>query len=176
MQEFHPFLPFVPAGATVLLLGTFPGRETTQTPPGQLNPEVWSYRGPRNQCWPILSLIYGLPVATRAQKEALLAANGLALADVILACRRRDNTNGDDNLVDIVWNQAAIGAIIGSGQIRQVLCTSKMAEKAFKQWHPGFPCATLPSPSPRYARLRMEQKAEIWREMLGGGDATGTRP
>lgn len=156
----------MPINAKVLILGTFPGRETTQTPPGQLDPEVWSYRGPRNQFWPILSQIFGLPANSRAEKEHLLASNGLALADVIAACTRRDNTNGDDNLTDIVWNRPAIANIIAAGKIQKVLCTSKMAEKAFKIWHPGFPCASLPSPSPRYARLRMAQKAEIWLEML----------
>lgn len=53
--ETHPFIPFVPENATILILGSFPGKEQTQTEPGA---EQWFYGAKRNQFWNIISSIY----------------------------------------------------------------------------------------------------------------------
>ena len=49
----------------------------------------------------------------------------------------------------------------------QVLCTSRFVEKEFKKMFPAYTAVdVLPSPSPRYFKLTIEEKATIYKERL----------
>jgi hypoxanthine-DNA glycosylase len=171
-EEFHPFEPFVPARPAVLVLGSFPGRESTQ----QQREGDWFYGAVRNQFWQILSLAYGEKLTTRAEKEDLFRRAGIAMTDVIKSCVRRDNRNTDDNLIEKRYNLEAIDAILREGRIRRVLFTSKNVQREFEQnIEPYLSAAArgylhekdvLPSPSPLYQTLTVEQKAAIYQQKL----------
>jgi len=163
--EIHPFPPFVPEAAHYLMLGTFPGRATTQTPIAALSPEMWSYAG-RNQFWPILAAVYGRELVTKAQKQGLFTELGMAKADIIYACRRANNDNSDANLTDITYNTEALEQLFAARRIERVFCTSQTAAKPFYKLFPDVPHVVLPSPSPRYARMTFAQKVGHYREML----------
>jgi hypoxanthine-DNA glycosylase len=170
--ESHPFEPFFPDGAEVLILGSFPGRESTQLQ----RADDWFYGAMRNQFWSILELVYGRPLRTRAQKQQLFTEAGLAITDIIRSAVRRDNRNTDENLVEKTYNIAAIDAILQTQRIRRVLFTSRNVEKEFERYvepllspaarRSTYTKETLPSPSPLYQRLTVVEKAAVYRELL----------
>jgi G:T/U-mismatch repair DNA glycosylase len=59
--ETHPFKPFVPEHATILILGSFPGIHQTRTP--NENKE-WFYSAKRNQFWDIMEKVYSKELKT----------------------------------------------------------------------------------------------------------------
>jgi G:T/U-mismatch repair DNA glycosylase len=52
--ETHPFKPIAPKDATLLIMGSFPGRDIT----GGKAKDVWFYSTKRNQFWDIISSVY----------------------------------------------------------------------------------------------------------------------
>lgn len=102
--EFHPWQPFIPDGARLLLLGTFPPQ-----------PKRWSmnfyYPNPTNDFWSIMGLIFmGDRNALKNKEERgfslsavreLLTEKKIALADTGLAVRRLRN-NASDKYLEIV--------------------------------------------------------------------------
>ena len=55
--ETHPFQPFIPANAVILIVGSFPGRDITQK---ILEEDDWFYGTKRNQFWNIISGVYNV--------------------------------------------------------------------------------------------------------------------
>ena len=87
MIEKHPFGDFVPKSAKYLMLGSF------VTKPA--NSYEWFYANGRNQFWPIMQEVYGLEFITTQQQKKLFRQLEMALADIILSCERRNNSNGE---------------------------------------------------------------------------------
>jgi len=167
--EKHPFPAFVPNQAKYLILGSFPGRESTQNP----TPEDWYYGAKRNQFWKILSQVYQRPLLTIHDKKELLIHLNIAIADVILSCHRKNNSNLDVNLVNKAYNIKGIEKILQDCSIIKIFCTSRGVEKIikrhFKELLLSFPTLevqVLPSPSPRYYAMKLSQKVEAYKSML----------
>ena len=55
--ETHRFVPYIPANATVLIVGSFPGRDITQK---KLSKGDWFYGTKRNQFWDTISGVYNI--------------------------------------------------------------------------------------------------------------------
>ena len=153
----------MPQNCQYLLLGSFVGRQKYE----------WFYDNGRNQFWGILEAVYGLKLETKEKQQALCARLGLAVADIILACERKENNNKDNNLVKIVFNTQAITEIIKKKKIRKIFFSSKFAEKLFRKQfkgvmveYPEIELVTLPSPSPRYARMSRAEKVRKYKELL----------
>jgi len=165
MIEKHPFEPFVPPKSRYLILGSFPGRKSTQETP----PDDWYYGSKYNQFWKIIELVYAVNLPTRADKEALFAKLGIALSDIILSCQRRVNTNADSNLTNIIYNTAIVDEILAYHAIDRILFTGKGVYRKFLE-HFEVPQKTglivLPSPSPAFARMRIEAKALEYKKHL----------
>ncbi|MDQ2862899.1 MAG: uracil-DNA glycosylase family protein [Bacteroidota bacterium] len=164
--EIHPFKPFVPANATILIVGSFPGRDITQK---KLNEDDWFYGTKRNQFWDIISAVYGTELKTAADKKELFNKKGIAIADVILQARRNATNNSDSNLEVIAYNDEAIRTILTHTTFQHIFFTSKFVEKHFLKIFPGTKNGKcLPSPSPRFARMSKAEKIETYRKMLPG--------
>jgi G:T/U-mismatch repair DNA glycosylase len=102
--ERHPFPPFIPSGAKVLIMGTFPPK-----------PERWSmdfyYPNRINDFWRIMGLIffndkdYLYDTKARLFKldliKKLLTEKGIALSDTGAAARRLKD-NASDKFLEIV--------------------------------------------------------------------------
>lgn len=160
MREVNPFGVFVPKGASYLLLGTFPGR---------LNEKYnWFFSSQRNQFWPILSKIYKRELRTREEKQKLFRDLRLAVTDTILSCQRRDNNNSDTNLINIERNTKEIERILKKNKIKKIYFTSLMARRLFLNNFKNTEAEliTLPSPSPRYARMKLTEKIERYKELM----------
>lgn len=161
--EKHPFEAFVPDRMTCLIIGSFPGKEQTQCTVG---PHHWFYGAPRNQFWKILELVYNRPLPTRYEKQQLFEEAGIGVADLIQSCVRTNGTNLDENLQVKTYNDAAIRKILDSFHPK-VLFTSRFVERTFRKLFPQYSNTDiLPSPSPRYFRLSIKDKAAVFKEKL----------
>jgi hypoxanthine-DNA glycosylase len=165
MLETHPFGSFVPPKAQYVLLGSFTTKEAYDT--GKIYP--WFYANSRNQFWPILESVYGRSLRARAEMENLFVDLHMALADIIYQCERKKNSNLDMNLVNIVYAVEDITQILEKNQISKIFFTSRFVETKFKRLFPQYSHITqitLPSPSPRYAKLTLSQKITQYRNLL----------
>jgi hypoxanthine-DNA glycosylase len=161
--ETHPFEAFIPKNIKCLIVGSFPGKEQTKI---ELNETHWFYGAPRNQLWKILELVYKRELKNRKQKQRLFEEAGIGMTDVIKTCIRRQGTNLDENLEIKEYNKEVIEKILKQYQPK-VVFTSRFVDKEFKKLFPGYTNTDiLPSPSPRYFRLTIEDKAKIYEEKL----------
>lgn len=171
MIETHPFGNFVPQNAHYLILGSFTGRQAVEE-----NKKIqydWFYGTKRNQFWPIFEVVYGIKLQNKAEKQELFARLGIAITDIILQCERKVNNNLDMNLTNIVYNTKAITAIFQKNKIKTVFFSSRFVEHLFKKQfkeiiklYPEINMITLPSPSPRYARMSKAEKILKYKELL----------
>jgi len=162
--ETHPFEPFIPDNIQTLIIGSFPGREQTQI---LLDETHWYYGSKRNQFWTILSGVYGIPLNTKAERITLFSEAGIGITDILLKVKRTKNTNLDENLEIIEYNKKNLESIFKKHNIKNILFTSKFVEKHFKKCFPDIKNTDcLPSPSPRYAKMTVSQKIELYKKKL----------
>jgi hypoxanthine-DNA glycosylase len=167
MIEQHPFGSFLPQNVQYLVVGTFPGRLYSQrsAAENEADANAFSYGG-RNQFWRIMEKLYATELPTRDSKKQLFQTLNIGLLDVIKACRRKNATNLDTDLTDIVWNKDAFDAVFAEKGIKNVFCTGKVVAQIFQKWYPTQPCVALPSPSPLYAAMRFEEKLDFYRQVF----------
>jgi hypoxanthine-DNA glycosylase len=167
MLEYHPFGAFLPKPTHYLVVGTFPGRQYSQRSATENEADITAFSyGGRNQFWKILSDIYDTPLSNRLEKKALLAHLNIGMADLIAACKRKNQSNADTDLYDIVWNQPFLTTVLHEHNIKMVYCTGEGVGLIFKKWFPQQPMLVLPSPSPRYAKLSFIEKKDIYKSYL----------
>jgi hypoxanthine-DNA glycosylase len=162
--ETHPHKPFVPAHAEVLIVGSFPGKDQVEKTP---ETDDWFYGTKRNQFWKIMSGVYEKSLDTRIEKEALFTNHHIAIADVFLKIRRKNNNNMDDNLEILEYNTEAIQNILIAYPTIKIFFTSRFVEQHFYKMFPAIQKGIcLPSPSPRYARMSLTEKIRIYKQHL----------
>ena len=162
--ETHPFGPFVPPKATVLIIGSFPGRDITQ---GNDATDTWFYGTSRNQFWDIISSVYGTELKTTKEKKQLFNKAGIAIADIFLTVRRRKENNSDTDLEVVTYNDKTLRKILEGTSFKNIFFTSKFVEKHFLKIFPAITDGEcLPSPSPRYARMSKQQKIAYYKNKL----------
>lgn len=165
MIEKHPFGDFVPKNSEYLLVGSFTGKIDDLL-------YDWYYVSKRNKFWPIMSEVYGVKLQNKEAKQNLFRKLKFALTDIILSCERQKNSNLDMNLKNIVINEG-INNILIRNKIKKVFFSSRFVEKLFKKYfknfilnNPEVELVTLPSPSPRYAAMRLDEKIKRYKEVL----------
>jgi hypoxanthine-DNA glycosylase len=173
MVETHPFGNFVPLNAKHLILGSFTGRQVVK---GTNETDIaydWFYGTKRNQFWSILEEVYGIELRNKQSKQVLFAKLGIAIADIIYQCERNGISNLDSDLVNITYNVKAIAEILEREHIEKIFFTSRFVEYRFKKFfktvincHPSIYLITLPSPSPRYAKMSKEQKIQKYKVLF----------
>ncbi|PIN79105.1 hypothetical protein COY26_01535 [Candidatus Woesearchaeota archaeon CG_4_10_14_0_2_um_filter_33_10] len=173
MIETHAFGNFVPQDAKYLILGSFTAKQAAKENTAYDGSYDWFYATKRNQFWPILEAVYELELNNKLSKQKLFSDLGIAMADIILQCERKEDNNLDNNLVNFVYNIDEIAKILDKNQIEKIFFSSRFVEKKFKQIfkgiidrYPNIQLITLPSPSPRFARMSKEQKIMKYKELL----------
>lgn len=168
MYETNPFKVFSPLGAKYLILGSFAAKDGRKG-----HAYDWYYSNGRNYFWPILRQIYSLELDTKSKQQALFRELHIAIADVILKCKRTKKSSLDVNLKECKYNIAAISKVFETRRLTKVFFTSRFVEKIFRRrfaqlldGYPEIEFVTLPSPSPRYAQLTVAQKTAIYRRLL----------
>ena len=162
--ETHPFEPFIPPDIKYLIIGSFPGKGQTEV---GTNSDLWFYSAKRNTFWKILEAVYNTPLKTKKSKQDLFRKTNMGIADIILKAVRKDNTNSDTNLEIIELNDTAIKKIVELNSIITIFFTSKFVERLFKKIFPHlFNTIALPSPSPRFAKMSLAEKINIYKKYL----------
>lgn len=162
MIEKHPFEPFFPNDCTLIVIGSFPGKESTQT----LRDDDWYYGANRNQFWKILEAIYQRDLKTKSEKQRLFIDAKIGIADIILSCEREGNNNSDSNLKNKVYN-FIISEILRIRPIKKILFTSRGVYNEFMKHFETSNNAEfiiLPSPSPIFRRLNFQMKVEEYKK------------
>ncbi|KAA9041943.1 uracil-DNA glycosylase family protein [Ginsengibacter hankyongi] len=129
--ETHPFEPFIPINATILIVGSFPGRDITQKFLGE---DDWFYGTKRNQFWNIISGVYNIELKKATDKKELFRVKGIAIADIILKARRNATNNSDTSLEVVAYNDKAIKNILAQTSFRNIFFTSRFVEKHFLKY------------------------------------------
>jgi len=161
--EIHPHKPFVPPNAKVLILGSFPGKGHAISE----SANEWFYSSKRNQFWNIMRGVYNKELITTESKKALFIKHGIAIADVFLKIKRKENNNQDNNLEIIAYNDKALKKILKENKFESIFFTSKLVEKHFMKLFPSVKNGEcLPSPSPRSARMPLQQKINAYKMKL----------
>lgn len=179
--ESHPFEPYMPAEAKVLIMGTFP-------PPAKRWSMDFYYPNRTNDFWPMMGLIFfgdrhalyrngGKDFDIDAIKR-LLDDKGIALNDTARRVRRLMN-NASDKYLDIV-ERVPLGellaampqcrTVVTTGEkaaqvVAEITCTPlpKMGERV--ESADGLAIWRMPSTSRAYP-MKLELKAEYYRKMF----------
>jgi hypoxanthine-DNA glycosylase len=156
------FPPIERADARVLVLGSMPSVASLAA--GQY------YAHPRNAFWPIMGALFDFdPALPYAERAAALRAAGVALWDVLGACRREGSLDTAIEPETMVVNDFA-AFFARHPKIARVFFNGGTSAELFRRRVP--PAALpprlrerrrLPSTSPANARLRFADKLEAWR-------------
>jgi len=125
MVETHPFGNFVPR-MSVFVFGNFYWKDSDPS-------YDWFFGTKRNQFWPILESAFGVELKTKTYKQELFSKLKMAITDIILQCERSENTNADNNLINIVYNTDAIVKIIEKNKISAIFFSSRMTENYLRE-------------------------------------------
>ena len=93
-METHPFGPFFPNDAQVLIVGTFPS----------LSHQGFYYTSPSNLMWPIFEKIFNKTLSCSVNWDICAIKNlckekGIALCDIGLLIERKKESSADKNLI-----------------------------------------------------------------------------
>jgi len=150
----HPFKPIIDKNSKILILGTFPSIKSF---------ENFYYGHPKNQFWKILASVYeeNIPL-TKEEKIDFILRHNLALWDIIKTCKRKNSS--DKNLEVLELNDIK-KLLFEYPNIKKICFTSKTAQKLFNKEY-NIKNFYLPSPSPAYARIRIEDKIKEYKKIL----------
>lgn len=133
MVETHPFEPWLPGNARLLMLGTFPPAEKRWSMP-------WYYPNFQNDMWRIFGLIFFgdkehfvVKGERRFDKEMLqdfLRMKGVALFDTALRVERTKNTASDKDL-RVIEPSDLDGMLRALPECRAVVTAGQLATQIF---------------------------------------------
>jgi double-stranded uracil-DNA glycosylase len=163
MPHIRSFPPVANADATILILGSMPGKESLK--------QNQYYAHPQNAFWKIMGELVGahphLPYEDRLQ---ILTTAHIALWDVLASCERESSL--DTHIRKEKANDFA-SFFAQHPHITHVFFNGAKAEQSFnkfvleKQKLPPLTCLRLPSTSPAHAGMRYADKLKAWKEAIG---------
>lgn len=185
--ETHPFEPYIPDGARILIMGTFP-------PPSRRWAMNFYYPNPTNDFWKVMGLVFydnplrfWIPEERRFREDdirRLLDDRGIALSDTGATVRRLQG-NASDKDLEIVTPVQLDNLLEMMPQIRAIATTGEKAAAVLARltgteaprvgqcvsWHrPEYPdhkiaIYRMPSTSRAYP-LALEKKAAFYATMF----------
>ena len=161
MTTLHGFPPIARTDATILVLGTMPGKASLQA--------RQYYAHGRNSFWKLVAAILGFEVSSPYdERVASLIAARIAVWDVLKRCTRESGLDSD--IDDPVPNNFA-EFFKTHRQIDQVCFNGRKAENLYKTHvlesiATPFDYRRLPSTSPANASLSFENKLAAWSAAL----------
>jgi len=157
------FKPIIASDAKILILGSMPS--TTSIDLQQY------YAHPRNAFWQIMSaLLNDNPEQSYSSRIKWLMINKIAVWDVLQHCQRTGSLDANINFTT-AKNNDFNHLYSDHPSIKHVFFNGKLAEKHYKQHilptldkqYTYLDYHYLPSTSPAYAALKLEQKIEAWK-------------
>ena len=162
MPHIHSFKPVSDADASVLILGSMPGKKSLE--------QNQYYAHPLNAFWKIMGELVGAkPEISYEERLRVLKSSGIALWDVLASCERK--TSLDSHIRKVSANDFAL-FFARHPHISQIFFNGSKAEQCFrkfvqdKQTLPQLKFCRLPSTSPAHAGMRYEDKLQAWRAAI----------
>jgi hypoxanthine-DNA glycosylase len=162
VKRIRSFPPVADAQATVLILGSMPGKESLK--------QNQYYAHPQNAFWQIMGDLVGThPNLPYPQRLHVLTATHIALWDVLHSCEREGSLDSD------IEQEKANDFAAFFARYPRITCVyfnGAKAEQSFKRFVlgkqklPPLEFARLPSTSPAHAGMRYEEKLKVWREAM----------
>jgi len=167
MQTINGFQPVINPGATILILGSMPGKRSLQ--------EDQYYAHPRNSFWRIFYTLFDVDNSLIAddnsyqKKLAFLKEANVALWDVLQSCTRESSLDSDIVESSIIKNDFST-FFINHKSIQHIYFNGAKAEVLYKRYvipaldgqGRSLPMTRLPSTSPAYAAMSFEEKLKRW--------------
>lgn len=151
----HCFGPFIPPKPKYLFLGTFPSVKSRE--------QQFYYGHPQNHFWRLLADIFHVEVPQGLdEKKNFLEQHHVAIYDVIESCDIIGSS--DSSIKNIVPTD--IETLVERHGIEKIILNGRLAEKIFRQYHPGLQAQYVPSSSPANASIRYDEKLTRWREAV----------
>jgi TDG/mug DNA glycosylase family protein len=166
MKRLHGFAPIEDSEATVLVLGSMPGKASLAA--GQY------YAHQRNIFWVIMGELIGArPGLPYRERLNILRSSGIALWDVLESCIRRTSLDSHIETDSEIPNDFNAFFQLNP-YITHVFFNGAKAEQCFLKYArpvlKSFPLKyqRLPSTSPANAGIPYQQKLLAWRSVLPG--------
>lgn len=166
MPRIRGFPPIAHPSATVLVLGSMPGRASLEA--GRY------YAHPRNAFWPVMESLFGVMAQWPYERRSRgLMERGIAVWDVLRACTRPGSLDSNIEPATMRVNDFA-GFFRIHPNIRLVAFNGATSGRTYRRLVlPGLgsafadlPTVSLPSTSPAMAGLNVANKADAWRAAL----------
>jgi TDG/mug DNA glycosylase family protein len=164
MSRVNCFAPVEDAAATVLILGSMPGKAS-------LAADQY-YAHPRNAFWPIMSELVGFNLGFPYEERLkILRSSGIALWDVLGSCIRPSSLDAHIEADSIIPNNFQ-EFFRQHPHITQVFFNGIKAEQCFMKYVLPTLKANLlhyqrlPSTSPANAGIPYEKKLLAWQEVM----------
>ena len=164
MTLIYSFPPIESSTASVLILGSMPGKESLRIS------QYYAHR--RNAFWPIMGELVGAaPILPYEARANILKAADIALWDVLASCTRNSSMDSDIDEDSICPNDFA-SFLLAHPDITHIFFNGTMAEKCFRKYvHPLLESRSLyylrlPSTSPANASIPYDQKLAAWKIIL----------
>jgi hypoxanthine-DNA glycosylase len=161
------FPPIGDARARVLVLGSLPGRKSLEMQE--------YYAQPYNAFWRIMGALFGAgPELVYAARLERLRTHGVAVWDVLQAGEREGSLDSAIVPASIVVNDFGaffarhprVRSICFNGRTAAGLYRRRVVPLLAPEWA-AVETRVLPSTSPAYASLTLEQKLALWSAALG---------
>lgn len=157
------FEPILGAAPRVLVLGTLPSVKSLE--------KRQYYGHPQNGFWKIMAVLVDATGNYDNRRAAVMRAR-IAIWDVLGASVRPGSMDADidigtampNPLVELVAEQTSIRKICFNGQKARQLFDRLVGSSALRE---GVALETLPSTSPAYAAMPLEEKTRRWHRALG---------
>lgn len=164
MPPLRGFAPIAAADARVLVLGSMPSEASLAA--------QQYYAHPRNAFWPLMGELFGAgPGLPYAERTARLRAAGVAVWDVLAACRRSGSLDAAIDPTSMQINDFP-AFFAGHPGIVQVFFNGSTADAVFRRWvlrrldPAALPALVrLPSTSPAHAGRSLAEKLTAWRAL-----------
>ncbi len=160
MTHVRCFAPIEDTSATVLILGSMPGKSSLRA--GQY------YAHPKNLFWHIMGKLLGAhPALPYEERVRVLQSAGIALWDVLESCARVTSLDADIENGSLIANDFT-SFFSGHPRIVHVYFNGAKAEDCYRRLvHPiikktSITYTRLPSTSPANASISYEHKLVAW--------------
>ncbi|MBD5423653.1 MAG: DNA-deoxyinosine glycosylase [Allobaculum sp.] len=138
LQPCTALEPVIFSDTTTLILVSMPGMESLR--------EKFYFMDTDSCFWPLMALIYRMPILNKEDKLKLLQQNHLGIWSIIKSCLRYKSR--DDTLEDIVLNDMQ-PFLAHYPNIKRILCTSHEAMRLLQEADPkaALLASYVPTPS-----------------------------
>lgn len=164
LRTSRGFPPVVGRKPSVLVLGSLPGRASLAA--------TEYYAQPRNAFWPIMGeLCQAGPGISYSERLRVLKRSGVAVWDVLYEAQRPGSLDSSIVASSQRVNDVA-GLIARHRSVSLIAFNGQKAADVFRRHiessltRADLTLATLPSTSPAYASMKIDEKLAIWTKVL----------